>query len=436
MPGEVAGGHAATDVLIRAGHRRIGYVNGEASMEASRHRLRGYRQALATADLPFDPDLVREGNWQPLSGYEATRELMRLTAPPTAIFCANDLMAVGCYEALRELGLRIPDDVAVMGYDDREIAQHLHPPLTTVLLPHFEMGVDRRRNPDRHGLRLGEPAAADQGRVSDRQAQIGVGSATREEPMTESLAELSKGALSDLAGVFAAMPEDALDGLIEAIVAAKRIVVFGLGREGLQMRGFAMRLFHMGRDVAVWGDMTTPALGPGDLFIVSAGPGDLATARTLVDVARKAGARAALVTAQPQGELAKHVDVVTVIPAQTMADDRERQALGAADGLAVRDRANDRLRARDPEAARAFPRDLGDDARAAHQFGVSPPLPFGPLRGEPAVSLAKEAGGEGGAILRPRPETPLAKQEASKDAPVNANWSILRGPRLRGATSG
>jgi LacI family transcriptional regulator len=141
VPGEVAGGHAATDVLIRAGHRRIGYVNGEASMEASRHRLRGYRQALATADLPFDPDLVREGNWQPLSGYEATRELMNLPSAPTAIFCANDLMAVGCYDALHELGMRIPDDVAVMGYDDREIAQHLHPPLTTVLLPHFEMGA-------------------------------------------------------------------------------------------------------------------------------------------------------------------------------------------------------------------------------------------------------------------------------------------------------
>jgi LacI family transcriptional regulator len=140
VPGEVAGGHAATDVLIHAGHRRIGYINGEASMEASRHRLRGYRQALATADLPIDPDLLREGNWQPISGYEAARELMALKRPPTAIFCANDLMAVGAYEALHELKLRIPDDVAVMGYDDREIAQHLHPPLTTVLLPHFEMG--------------------------------------------------------------------------------------------------------------------------------------------------------------------------------------------------------------------------------------------------------------------------------------------------------
>ena len=139
--------------------------------------------------------------------------------------------------------------------------------------------------------------------------------------MTQSLAELSKGALSDLAGVFAAMSEDALDGLVEAIIKARRIVVFGLGREGLQMRGFAMRLFHMGREVAVWGDMTTPAVGPGDLFIASAGPGDLATARTLVDIARKAGAGTALVTAQPRGKLAKHVDVVTVIPAQTMADD-------------------------------------------------------------------------------------------------------------------
>jgi 6-phospho-3-hexuloisomerase len=140
--------------------------------------------------------------------------------------------------------------------------------------------------------------------------------------MTESLAKLSKRALNDLAGVFAAMPENALDGLIEEIVTAKRIVVFGLGREGLQMRGFAMRLFHMGRNVAVWGDMTTPALAQGDLFIASAGPGDLPTAQTLVDVARKAGARTALVTAQPAGGLARCVDVLTVIPAQTMADDR------------------------------------------------------------------------------------------------------------------
>ncbi len=140
--------------------------------------------------------------------------------------------------------------------------------------------------------------------------------------MADSLGELSKGALNDLGRVFAGLPNNAADGLIEAIVSAKKIVVFGLGREGLQMRGFAMRLFHMGRNVAVWGDMTTPALGPGDLFFCSAGPGDLATARTLADIAKKAGAKTALVTAQPAGGLAKEVDIVTVIPAQTMADDR------------------------------------------------------------------------------------------------------------------
>jgi len=140
VPGEVAAGHAATDRLLGAGHRRIGFINGEAWMDAARDRLKGYRQALSTADLPFDPGLVRVGNWQPSSGYACTLDLMRAEAP-TAIFCANDLMALGCIAALRELGLQVPDDVSVMGFDDREIAQHTLPPLTTMLLPHAEMGA-------------------------------------------------------------------------------------------------------------------------------------------------------------------------------------------------------------------------------------------------------------------------------------------------------
>jgi LacI family transcriptional regulator len=85
---------------------------------------------------------VRDGNWEPSAGYEQTRELMALADPPSAIFCANDLMAIGCYDALRELGLSIPNDVAVMGYDDRELARYMRPPLTTILLPHFEMGAN------------------------------------------------------------------------------------------------------------------------------------------------------------------------------------------------------------------------------------------------------------------------------------------------------
>jgi LacI family transcriptional regulator len=141
IPAEVGGGRAATDRLIAGGHRRIGFINGEPGMEASLDRLKGYRQALVSADLKFDAELVGDGNWEPSSGYEQTRALMGLKTPPTAIFCGNDLMAVGCYEALKEMGLRIPKDVAVVGYDDREMAQYMRPPLTTVLLPHYEMGA-------------------------------------------------------------------------------------------------------------------------------------------------------------------------------------------------------------------------------------------------------------------------------------------------------
>ena len=139
-PGEVAGGHRATDALLAAGHRRIAIITGEMWMDAARDRLRGYRQALATADIPYDPGLVREGNWQTSAGYEQTHALMSLRIPPTAIFCCNDRMAVGCYEALKERGLSIPDDVSVIGYDDEEVARHLSPQLSTLVLPHREMG--------------------------------------------------------------------------------------------------------------------------------------------------------------------------------------------------------------------------------------------------------------------------------------------------------
>jgi LacI family transcriptional regulator len=141
VPGEVLGGRTATERLIRAGHRRIGLIEGEVWMDASRDRLKGYRQALAHSDISYDSALVRSGNWEPSAGYEQTHHLMKLAMPPTAIFCSNDMMALGSYEALKELGLRISTDVAVVGYDDREIAQFMRPPLTTILLPHFEMGT-------------------------------------------------------------------------------------------------------------------------------------------------------------------------------------------------------------------------------------------------------------------------------------------------------
>jgi LacI family transcriptional regulator len=140
VPAELLGGHSATEHLLEAGHRRIGFINGEPWMDAAQDRQKGYRRALASADIAFDAALVREGDWQVATGYEATLSLMGETRPPTAIFCANDLMAVGCLEALEHLGLRVPAEVSVIGYDDQEIARHTHPPLTTFVLPNYEMG--------------------------------------------------------------------------------------------------------------------------------------------------------------------------------------------------------------------------------------------------------------------------------------------------------
>jgi LacI family transcriptional regulator len=141
VPGELLGGYVATLHLIQAGHRRIAHIHGQSWTDPSRDRLKGYRRALAEHDILFDPELVRPGNWEPPTGYHHTLALMELDEPPTAIFVANDMMAVGCYEALKELGLAIPGDVSVIGYDDREIAQFMRPPLSTVVLPHYEMGL-------------------------------------------------------------------------------------------------------------------------------------------------------------------------------------------------------------------------------------------------------------------------------------------------------
>jgi 6-phospho-3-hexuloisomerase len=146
--------------------------------------------------------------------------------------------------------------------------------------------------------------------------------------MTDSLSTLARGALSELADVLSRLPDAAADGLIEAVLGARRIAVYGCGREGLQMKGLAMRLFHLGRDVHVVGDMTVPPLGPGDLLLVSAGPGSLPTADALIGVARRAGARVAVVTAQPDGPTPRSADIATVLPAQTMADDQgERRSV-------------------------------------------------------------------------------------------------------------
>lgn len=128
-------------------------------------------------------------------------------------------------------------------------------------------------------------------------------------------------ALDDLRGVFDRIDPASIEAAVAAIAGARRIALHGVGREGLQIKGFAMRLFHLGLDASVVGDMTTPPLGPGDLLVVSAGPGHFSTVEALMGVARAAGARSLVVTAQPDGACARAGDLVLVVPAQTMADD-------------------------------------------------------------------------------------------------------------------
>lgn len=140
VPSEVLGGFAATMHLIEAGHRRIGFINGEGWLEAASERLKGYRQALSTADIPYDAALVREGDWQVGSGFDHALALLGQPDRPTALFCANDLMAVGAIDAARKLKLDIPRKLSIVGYDDQDLARYIHPPLTTVLLPNADMG--------------------------------------------------------------------------------------------------------------------------------------------------------------------------------------------------------------------------------------------------------------------------------------------------------
>lgn len=139
--------------------------------------------------------------------------------------------------------------------------------------------------------------------------------------------------LAELDGVFSRIDEGEVQALCDAILAANRIALFGLGREGLAMRSFAMRLFHLGFRSAVVFDMTTPPVGPGDLFLVSCGPGRLPTAEALVNVAKGAGAKVLVLTSQPAAPVPQMADLRVYLPAQTMAESEgssSGQAMGSA----------------------------------------------------------------------------------------------------------
>jgi len=135
-----AGGLAATEHLLGLGHRRIGAIAGPGDYLCSRARIDGYRSALEQAGLRFDPALIRNGDFQHEGGFVRGGELLELGSPPTAIFAGSDQQAFGLYEAARQRGLRIPEDLSVVGFDDLPVARWVSPPLTTVRQPLAEMG--------------------------------------------------------------------------------------------------------------------------------------------------------------------------------------------------------------------------------------------------------------------------------------------------------
>ncbi|WP_019818780.1 LacI family DNA-binding transcriptional regulator [Saccharomonospora saliphila] len=142
VPDEEGGARAAVSALLDAGHTRIGYCTDTADVPAVHARLRSYRETLAERGVRPEPGLVSEVDGSDAEeGRRSAARLLSSPEPPTALFCYNDRMAMGAYRAAREFGLRIPEDLSVVGFDDQEhVADGLAPGLTTVALPHYEMG--------------------------------------------------------------------------------------------------------------------------------------------------------------------------------------------------------------------------------------------------------------------------------------------------------
>jgi 6-phospho-3-hexuloisomerase len=134
--------------------------------------------------------------------------------------------------------------------------------------------------------------------------------------------ELARQALAELSATFEAIDEDAADRLATELLGSRRIVCYGLGREGLVIRAFCMRLMHLGLDAHMAGDVTAPPVGTGDALLLSSGPGDLLMIHSMIELAHRGGARVLALTAQPDGADPRAADVVVTIPAQTMANDR------------------------------------------------------------------------------------------------------------------
>ena len=134
------GARKVVEHLVELGHRRIAYISGPPQDSNANERKIGFLAAAYEAGLEVNPELIHYGNWERSSGWEIAKLLMELESPPTAIFCANDHMAIGAIQMLQTEGIRIPQDISIVGYDDTELGQVVVPHLTTVFQPLGLMG--------------------------------------------------------------------------------------------------------------------------------------------------------------------------------------------------------------------------------------------------------------------------------------------------------
>jgi LacI family transcriptional regulator len=158
------GAYNATEYLIKLGHKRIGFITGSMDLSCSEDRLDGYRSALRTHHIPDAPELIYEGTFFQPDGYAGACALLDIDDPPTAIFASNDVMALGAMDAVRSHGLRVPEDVSVLGFDDIPQAALVRPTLTTVRQPLEQMGrvatqmlLDMLKNPEKEINRVELP---------------------------------------------------------------------------------------------------------------------------------------------------------------------------------------------------------------------------------------------------------------------------------------
>lgn len=140
VPDDHYGAALAVRHLVSLGHRRIGYINGPEAWHSAQRRFAGYKDELAAHHLDFDPALVQPGDWEYEGGYAAAQNLLALDERPTAVFVANDVMALGAICAVQDAGLTVPNDIAIVGYDNRDFTHIFRPKLTTVSMPVYEMG--------------------------------------------------------------------------------------------------------------------------------------------------------------------------------------------------------------------------------------------------------------------------------------------------------